>query len=293
MKKKSVLLASLLFAYSTFACAQESTISKEEKIYKSINGSGLKVLIFSSPEIAQNQNNPAIAFFHGGGWVFGSPEEFTGACEWYARKGFIAFSFQYRLSMQADGTYPDPDITPVESVKDARSALRWLRENAESLRIGPDKIVAGGQSAGGQLALSTALMENINENTDNLAISPVPDALVLYSSSVNTMEAWIDWILGARRDQIWAISPHHNLKKNMPPAIGFHGEDDCTVPIYVVRLFQDRMLELGNQYELIIYPGRKHYLGEGNATYSRLFDEEILERTDTFLTGLGYLEKNE
>jgi len=42
-------------------------------------------------------------------------------------KGFVTFSFQYRLSGNEDGSYSHPDITPVESTKDARSAIRWSR----------------------------------------------------------------------------------------------------------------------------------------------------------------------
>ena len=50
------------------------------------------------------------------------------------------------------------------------------------------------------------------------------------------------------------------------------------------------MQEMGNHYELITYQGRKHYLGEGNEKYARYFDEEILERTDEFLTRFGIME---
>lgn len=284
-----IFTISILFLNHFYVLAQEDPVFLEEKVYKEVDGKTLQADVFYTSVTRGNQSNPAIAFFHGGGWVFGSPDEFFGACERFARKGFVTLSFQYRLSIKEDGSYPDPEITPIESVKDARSAIRWLRENAAALKIDPGKIVVGGQSAGGQLALSTALMDGINEDSDNLAISPIPDALLLYSSSVNTMEAWVDWILGDRRDQIWAISPYHNLKKGMPPIIAFHGEDDCTVLIYIVRLFQEAMQKLSNPYELIIYPGRKHYLGEGNEKYSRYFDEEILERTDQFLIGLGLM----
>jgi acetyl esterase/lipase len=272
--------------------AQHETILKEEKVYKKVDEYELKVHIFYRDSAKKIPNNPAIAFFHGGGWVFGDPEEFFSACERYAAKGYVTFSFQYRLSIREDGTYPHPDITPVESTKDARSAIRWLRENASVLMIDPRKIVVGGQSAGGQLALSAALMDEINEETDNPDISPVPDAILLYSSCVNTMEAWIDMILGGRRQEIWSISPHHNLKRNMPPVIAFHGEEDCTVLLYTVRLFEEKMKELGNHYELITYPGRKHYLGEGNEKYATLFDEEIMVRTDEFLIKFGFHDPN-
>jgi acetyl esterase/lipase len=284
----NILSVTIIFLTNTYA--QPDRVLKGEQIYKKIDGYELKVHIFHSEKMKRSRNNPAIAFFHGGGWVFGDPEEFFGACERYAAKGFVAFSFQYRLSIREDGTYPHPDITPVESVKDARSAIRWLRENSSTFHIDPGKIIVGGQSAGGQLALSTALIDKINEETDNPQTSPVPNAILLYSSCVNTMEAWIDMILDDRRDEIWSISPQHNLKKDMPPVLSFHGEDDCTVLMYTVRMFQDKMKALGNHYELITYPGRKHYLGEGNEKYATYFDEEIMERTDEFLIKFGLMD---
>lgn len=235
-------------------------------------------------EASQGSNsNTAMAFFHGGGWVFGDPSEFYEASRRYAKKGYVTFSFQYRLSRNADGSYPHQEISPIESVKDARSAIRWLRAHADSLKIDPDKIVVGGQSAGGQLALSTALLDSINESTDNKDISPKPNALLLFSSNVNTLEPWIDMLLGDRSSEIWSISPYHNLKGIMPPVIAFHGDEDDQVLPYIVRMFQTRMAELDNYYDLHWYPGRKHYLGEGNDKYARYFDENILELTDDFL----------
>ncbi len=291
--KTLMFIISLAIGGQTQVFAQEDSVIKEERIYKKVNGYELKTDMFYSAGTQEKDNNPAIAFFHGGGWVFGDPSEFHEACKRYALKGFVTFSFQYRLSINEDGSYPHPDITPVESVKDARTAIRWLRENAESLRIDPEKIVVGGQSAGGQLVWATALFDTVNENTDNLSISTVPNAMLLYSSSYNTMEAWIDMLLGDRRDQIWTISPHHNLKENTPPAIAFHGKSDCMVIFYIVILFQEKMRELGNQFELVTFEDRKHYLGEGNKKYSRYFDEEILDRTDEFLKRLDYMPQDD
>jgi acetyl esterase/lipase len=292
MKKLIILFAALILAYPE-SKGQPIEIIQEKKIYKVINGLDLAVDVFYAPEKIEESNNPVIALFHGGGWVYGSPEEFHGACKRYAERGFKTFSFQYRLSINGDGSYPHPEISPIESVKDARSAIRWLRENAEQLGIDPDKIIVGGQSAGGQLALSTVFAEEINEKTDNLDISPVPDALILFSSCYNTMEAWIDNLLADRRQRIWDISPYHNLKSSMPPAIAFHGNADCMVMYYTVLFFNDRMRELGNDFELVTLEGRDHYLGEGSADeekYARYFDEEILEKADQFLSENGFMD---
>lgn len=286
--KSSILVLPLLLILVLTSFAQDSSVVMKKMVYKKTGTRELYVDMFY-PASGQGKNdNTAIAFFHGGGWAFGNPAEFHEACKRFASMGFITFSFQYRLSINNDGSYPNPDITPVESVKDARSAIRWLRGNAELLQINPGKIVVGGQSAGGQLALATALLDTINEVTDNANISPVPNALLLYSSNVNTLEPWIDMLLGDRRNEIWSISPYHNLKRQMPPAIAFHGEEDNQVLPYIIHLFQARMAELGNYYELHTFPGRKHYLGEGNEKYARYFDEEILEMTDAFLKKYGF-----
>jgi acetyl esterase len=286
--RKTVFILALLVFQMMVSFAQDTLVLTKKIVYKKVGNLELSVDMFYTTSSQQKNENTAIAFFHGGGWVFGDPAEFHEACRRFARKGFVTFSFQYRLSRNADRTYPHPEITPVESTKDARSAIRWLRENAGLLKINPDKIVAGGQSAGGQLALATALLDSINEISDNIKISPVPNALLLYSSNVNTLEPWIDMLLGERRNEIWSISPYHNLKKNMPPAIAFSGEEDDQVLPYITGFYKAKTIELDNYYELHTYPGRKHYLGEGNEKYARYFDEEILKLTDVFLEKFGF-----
>lgn len=286
--KKSVLILALLGFQMVTSFARDTLVITKKIVYKTVGNRELSVDMFYTAASQQKSNNTAIAFFHGGGWVFGDPSEFYEACRRYARKGFVTFSFQYRLSRNADGSYPHPDITPVESTKDARSAIRWLRENTGMLKINPDKIVVGGQSAGGQLALATALMDSVNENSDIMKISPVPNALLLYSSNVNTMEAWVDMLLGERRNEIWSISPYHNLKKPMPPVIEFRGDEDDQVLPYTVEMFKAKMNKLGNYYEEYIYQGMKHYLAPDNKKYATYFDEDILEKTDAFLEKFGF-----
>ena len=297
MKPSTYLIASiLLFSMNAFSQkvqevqgVQEAEVLQDRKIYKEIMGKELSADIFYSRETQEHQGNPAIAFFHGGGWAFGSPSEFHNACRRYAKKGFVTFSFAYRLSVREDGRFPHPDITPVESVMDARSAVRWLKENAGTWHIDPEKVIVAGQSAGGQLALSTALIGQINEETDNLEIDPTPCALLLFSSNLNTLEAWADYLLDDRREEIWSISPYHNLKPGMPPVIEFHSRDDPMVDFYTVRFFMEKTLALGNRFEQIPFEGMGHYLAEGDTTYATYFDEAVMERTDSFLEELGIM----
>jgi acetyl esterase/lipase len=264
-------------------------VNHVQEVYKTIDKLDLKVDIFYTSQSLAKENNTAIVFFHGGGWAYGTPSEFFTTCERYAKMGIVTFSVDYRLSIE-NGVTPHKTISPIESVMDAKSAMRWVRENAKKFHVDRNKIVAAGQSAGGQLALATAMINDHTEKSDDLAVSCCPNAILLFSSCVNTVEGWCDRLLADRRNQIWSISPAHNIRGGLPPMIEFHGTDDDQVPKWTVQYFESAMKKEGNYFELHIYEGRKHYLGEGNPNYSRYYDEEILKVTDDFLRKYKLLE---
>ena len=173
MKRGLVVMGMYLLAVGSGRAGADGPV-REERVYKTVGGRELRVDVFRSPGTMARPRNPAMAFFHGGGWAYGDRSEFHEACVRYAKKGLVTLSFQYRLSIQGDETVPHPSITLVECVKDARSALRWIRQNAAELHVDPSRVVASGQSAGGQLALGTALFDEVNETTDDLSVSPGP-----------------------------------------------------------------------------------------------------------------------
>ena len=260
-----------------------------QEVYKTVDTFKLKVDIFYTSQSFERENNTAIVFFHGGGWAYGTPGEFFTTCERYAKMGIVTFSVDYRLSIE-NGMTPSKTISPIESVMDAKSAMRWVRENSGKFHIDRNKIVAAGQSAGGHLALSTAMIEDYNEKSDNLSISCSPNAVLLFSACVNAVEGWCDRLLADRRDKIWSISPAHNVKKGLPPMIEFHGTDDEQVPKWTVQFFENAMKKEGNYFEQHMFEGRKHYLGDGNPEYSRYYDEDILNVTDDFLRKFNFLK---
>jgi acetyl esterase len=252
------------------------------ELYKTVDTINLSIDMFYSNESFERENNTAIVFFHGGGWAFGSPSEFFSSCERYAKMGIVTFSVDYRLSIE-HGVTPHKTISPIESVMDARSAMRWVRKNAARFHLDQNKIVAAGQSAGGHLALCTAMIDEYNERSDDLSISSHPNAILLFSSCVNAVEGWCDRLLAERRSKIWSISPAHNIQAGLPPMIEFHGTFDDQVPIWTVQFFKNDMEKAGNYFELHQYVGKRHYLGEGNPKYSKYFDDDILAIADDFL----------
>ena len=90
--RKTIIYFELTFLLVLSGNAQENQVIQDRKIYKQIMGQELAVDVFYSNETLEGKDNPAIAFFHGGGWSSGSPAEFHNACRRYARKGFVCFS---------------------------------------------------------------------------------------------------------------------------------------------------------------------------------------------------------
>lgn len=260
-----------------------------QEVYKTVDTFKLKIDIFYANQSFERENNTAIVFFHGGGWAFGTPSEFFTTCERYARMGIVTYSVEYRLSIE-NGVTPNKMISPIESVMDAKSAMRWVREKAEKFHIDRNKIVAAGQSAGGHLALCTAMIDDYSEKSDNLSISCRPDAILLFSACINAVEGWCDRLLADRRNKIWSLSPAHNIKRGMPPMIEFHGMYDEQVPVWTVQIFESAMKKEDNYFELHTYERIRHYLGEGNPKYSRYFDDEILKVADDFLRKFNFLD---
>ncbi len=259
------------------------------EVYKTVDTFRLKVDIFYTSKALKTKNNTAIVFFHGGGWAYGTPSEFFTTCERYAAMGIVAFSVDYRLCIE-NGQTPNKKISPIECVMDARSAMRWVRGNAGKFNIDRNRILAAGQSAGGHLALSTAMIDDYNEKSDDPGISSRPDAILLFSACVNTVEGWCDRLLDDRRESIWSISPAHHIRSGLPPMIEFHGIDDEQVPKWTVQFFESEMKKQGNYFELHTFEGRKHYLGDGNPKYSRYYDDNILSVADDFLRKFNFLK---
>jgi acetyl esterase/lipase len=93
---------------------------------------------------------PALLWIHGGGYIMGSPDaEDPTVKSIVSALGCAAVSVDYRLAPETP--YPGP-------VEDCYAALKWLATHADELGIDPDRIAAGGSSAGGGLAAALALL---------------------------------------------------------------------------------------------------------------------------------------
>ena len=72
----------------------------------------------------------------------------------------------------------------VTCVEDGKSAVRWIRKNAERLGIDPNRIAAGGGSAGGHVAACAGVVPGLDAANESVEISSVPNALALFNPAM-------------------------------------------------------------------------------------------------------------
>ncbi len=145
-------------------------VSEEKNIvYKNTGTIDLHLDLFY-PKLSDEQKCPAVVLIHGGGWRTGNRELVVPMAQKLAAQGFVTAAIQYRLSTEA--FYP-------AAVYDIKSAIKWIKINADSYNIDTNKIAVYGASAGGQLA---ALVGTTNHNpafeNDTSAVSAVVQAVI-------------------------------------------------------------------------------------------------------------------
>lgn len=289
MKKTIAILISCIVITALSATAAERRTSTETTVrptlvvYKTIGEVELKLHIFEPPGRNEKELLPAIVFFFGGGWVGGTPTQFYHQCDYLASRGMLAISAEYRIKSK-HGT------TPLECVTDGKSAIRWVRANAARLGVNPNKIAAGGGSAGGHVAACTGVIEGLDEKSENHNINSRPNALVLFNPAVDLVGLSKKRRSDERFRRVKEISPLQQVKKGVPPCIIFHGTADKTVSFESVERFHNAMKKAGNICELVPFKDKGHgFFNYGRDKDNSSFNKTIKE-TDRFLTSLGYLK---
>ncbi len=219
-------------------------------VYKTVGDRKLYLHIFEPEGHRPTDRRPVFLAIHGGGWTGGNAPGFYPFAAHFVEQGMVGISLEYRLRNDRDGT------TVFDCVRDARSAVRWIRKNADVLGIDPARIVAMGGSAGGHLAVSTALFDRVNEDSDQADVSARPDALILMYPVIDTSaEGYGQTKIGDRWRE---LSPVHNVRGGLPPALIFHGTGDAVTPYVGAKTFHDLSIAAGNTNTLITHPGGRH-----------------------------------
>lgn len=270
------MMRSILILLTALACLGRAEATPDKIItYKQIGDVELTLHIFNPPAHGAADKTPAIVFFFGGGWVSGTPSHFYKQSEYLASRGMVAICADYRTKNKYQ-------TTPKECVKDGKSAIRWVRAHAAELRIDPDKIAAGGGSAGGHIAAATALVDQFNEEGEDTSVSCCPNALVLFNP---VFDNGPDGYGYDRVQEYWQeFSPMNNIDEDAPPTLVMLGTSDKLVPVATAEKFKALMEAAGVRCDLHLYEGQPHGFFNNSKYYETLLD------ADKFLTSLGYLQ---
>ena len=201
------------FPYLT-NCARSDDIP-EGKIYtyKEEDGGTREMEIhFPKGHDAATELVPGIIMFHGGGWGGGKRDQFRYLCHYFADRGLVAATVSYRLATKADsgkGSRKRVCIT------DAKSAIRWYKNNAETLGVDPQRIIAGGGSAGGHVSLLATTNPELNDPQDNRKHDTSVVAYLLFNPALgmaDTKDSEVDFL--------------QHIRPDFSPAIVFCGSED-------------------------------------------------------------------
>ncbi len=265
MKTSKILLTLFFISFSFIVKGQVSFEPDSTFVYKKTLQGDLNMHVFKPSNHNVLDKRPVIVFFFGGGWVGGNPKQFYQQARFFADKNYLAISAEYRVGNKHK-------TTPFECVNDGKSAIGWVREHADELRIDPGKIIASGASAGGHVAACTGVIKGFEEEGENLNISSIPNAMILFNPVVDTTEKGYGMAkVGESRKT--EISPCENVVIGIPKTLIFHGTADKTVPFENVERFTKLMNEAGNTCELIPFEGKGHGFFNGSYFRKRSTDE--------------------
>jgi acetyl esterase/lipase len=205
---------------------------------------------------------PAIIWVHGGSFATGNVDktspELVDESNVFSEKGYVNFSIDYRLDpVGCSAAAPTANcVTAIFNAwHDAQAAVRFVRMNASTYGVDPNRIAIGGTSAGAIVALDVGYgSENIGTGESNLGVSSAVGAAVSLSGA--------------------CIGP--TIDKNDAPALLFHGTADTTVPY----AWAQNTVKAAQAVGLPVF--LTSWQGAGHVPYVQ-HRQEILDQTTNFL----------
>jgi acetyl esterase/lipase len=209
---------------------------------------------------------PAVLFLHGGGWRSGGPRQFRRQAMYLAlRHDFFGVCCRYRLAHQA----PFP-----AAIHDVKTALRWIRRQAEQHCVDPDRIAAVGGSAGAHLAALAATTGDdprFESPGEDVKDSTAIQAAVCLNGPFD-LRALVDATTWAREvvgnflgrdpienpDACALASPLTHVHAAMPPMLLIHGDADAAIDYRQSVRMHEALQRAGAESELIIRGGFGH-----------------------------------
>lgn len=218
------------------------------------------ITVYSSDNV--KAGSPAMIVFPGGGYGGLAGHEGKDYALWFNQQGIKGFVVRYRLGSKG---YRHPSM-----LHDAARAVRYVRANADQLKINPDQIGIIGSSAGGHLA--STLLTHFDPG-NSMAADPVdrqssrPTLGILcypvISMGPNTHHGSRNNLLGSNQtpELLRYLSNELQVTPNTPPTFLWHTVEDRVVKVENSLEFAVALQENKVPYALHIYQKGRHGLG--------------------------------
>jgi acetyl esterase/lipase len=246
-------------------------------VYGKVGGEELK-LDLASPK-GLDRAVPAIVVIHGGGWMQGRRQDMTPFMKAAASRGFVSTTISYRFA---------PKHRFPAQIEDVKCSVRYLRANAERLKIDPKRIGAIGVSAGAHLSMMLGTLDSsdgLEGDGGNPEQSSKVQAVVSYVGPVNlarasytdTQTQILDAFLGGKplqkQDDCRRASPITYVNKGDAAMLLFFGTKDPLIQSDQAMQMSEALTAAGvpARVELIIGAGH----GWGGAEAERTLDASM------------------
>jgi len=246
-------------------------------VYNLSAGKPREMEIFFPPDHDPAKSRaPGLILFHGGNWVGGSLAQFRIACAYFASRGMVCATANYRMLTKAEAK----KRMPGESMKrvcvtDAKSAIRWFKQHASELGFDPERLVVGGGSAGAHISAIATLNPALTDPTDPTDPQSVEISPLGY--------LWFNPAFSPDDANDPEIDVQRHLESGMPPTLVFFGDKDPWKKGW--DAVHAKMRSLGiNAVELHIEPGQDHGFFNKDP-----FQTTTLIAADRFFTRLDLL----
>ena len=256
-----------------------ATDQRQDKTYESHrdmayvdNGHRRQKLDLFLPLTKSDKPLPLVIFVHGGGWKGG--DKGSAPVREFIEAGFAVASLNYRLSQHA--------IFPAQ-INDCKTAVKWLRTNADQYNIDPNRFGAFGKSAGGHLV---CLLGTTSHNDQHADSSRKPDNK---TSRVQAVCSWygptelltmnqqskkdsvidhddknspesllVGGALQTKKDLAKSASPLEHVTPDDASFLIMHGSRDRLVPCLQSESLHQKLKSNGVNSQLMVIPDAGH-----------------------------------
>jgi acetyl esterase/lipase len=248
--------------------SKNSTYSLVQDVAYSDEHSRAKMDIYI-PVDTKDEPCPCVLLIHGGGWAIGDKadkrESSMASC--LTENGYVVASINYKLSAYSGEVFHSPlkHASWPRNIYECKTAVRFIRKNADYYGIDPERIGIIGSSAGGHLALLTAFSANnsrLNSGGKYQETSSHVRCVIDFYGVPDVRTLGGDSFIGVPREvdpEQWDLaSPVYHLSDQIPPILIIHGDRDKTVDITHSYHFVELLKQRNADYQFIQVDGGVH-----------------------------------